>query len=77
MSDAGGCASNPDVQVVLMSNEYDDISAPEDSDVVIHASVTSNDNYYIEVFSDTTIVEPYVENLFRIYWVVVYSCWDD
>ena len=74
MTDIGGCGSNPDVQVDLVSNEYDDILNPPDTNVIVHATVFSDDNLTMEVFSDTTISSPVVQNLWRFYWVRVYSC---
>ena len=65
----------PDVEVDLMSTQMDDNIYPQDSHVVIHASVTSTlDNGMTHIVSDSTITEPYVNNLQQIYWVRVDVC---
>lgn len=64
-----------DVEVDLMSTYMDDNVHPQDSQVVTHAAVTSSqDNGQMHVSADTSITEPVVNNLTRLYWVRVYVC---
>ncbi|RLE27549.1 MAG: hypothetical protein DRJ61_17325 [Acidobacteria bacterium] len=65
----------PDVEVELMSTHMDDNIYPQDTHVVTHASVTSTqDNGQTHIVTDTTISEPFVNNLQQVYWVRVYVC---
>lgn len=65
----------PDVEVDLMSTHMDDNIYPQDSHVVTHASVTSQvDNGFMHIVSDTSITEPFVNNVQQVYWVRVYVC---
>ncbi len=65
----------PDVEVDLMSNQMDDNLYPQDSHPVTHASVSSQINTgQLHIVSDSTIVEPFVNNLQQVYWVRVYVC---
>lgn len=64
-----------DVEVELISNHMDDNIGAQDTQVVIHASVSSNQNNgQTHVVADTSIDTPFVNNLQQIYWVRVYVC---
>lgn len=65
----------PDVEVELISNHYDDNAYPQDTHTITHAQVSSTINTgQLHIASDTSIVEPYVNNLQQIFWVRVYVC---
>jgi len=65
----------PDVEVELMSTHMDDNIYPQDTHVVTHASVTSTqDNGQMHIATDSSITEPFVNNLQQVYWVRVYVC---
>lgn len=65
----------PDVEVYLMSTYYDDNVYPQDTQIVTHASVTSQlDTGQTHIVADTSIATPVVDNLNRMYWVKVSFC---
>ncbi len=65
----------PDVEVELFSNQLDDNIYPQDTHVIVHASVTSTqDNGQTHISTDTSIDTPWVNNIQQIYWVRVYLC---
>ncbi len=65
----------PDVEVDLMSTHMDDNIYPQDTHIVTHGSVTSTqDNGQMHIVTDSTINEPFVNNLQQVYWVRVYVC---
>lgn len=68
MVDLGDCPAQPDPEVLLMRTHLN--SGDED----ILASVSAADNGNIEIFADTTIANPTVNNLAYQYFVVAYSC---
>jgi hypothetical protein len=68
MVDIGDCPALNDVEVELRRVDYGSGSES------LMASVISNDNMNMEIFADTTIVNPSVNNLSHAYFVVVYMC---
>jgi len=66
--DIGDCPSVHDVQVELRSVNYG--TGVE----TVHSTVFSADNGNMEIFADTTIASPTVNNLSHAYFAVVYMC---
>lgn len=65
----------PNVEVELVSNQYQENLYAQDTHTITHAYVTSIINTgQIHVTADSTIDTPYVNNLQQIYWVRVYVC---
>jgi len=74
--DGSGCPRwYPDVVVDLKSNHYDEVPYPQDSNVVTHASVTSQiDTGFTHITASTSINTPVIDNLNQIYWISVSFC---
>jgi hypothetical protein len=66
--DIGDCPSVNDVLVELRSVNYG--TGIE----TVHASLTSADNGNMEIFADSSISSPAVNNLSSAYFAVVYMC---